>query len=343
MKAIQFREFGGPEVLEYVDAPEPVAGRNEVIVDLKAAGLNHVDIDIRKGVSRFDFAMPHILGLEGAGVITEVGPDSPAELIGTRVALSYNRSCGRCEWCIRGLDNQCLKRVVSGEHIRGTYAERIALPAVDCIEIAPSLDFATAAASIVSFGTAWHGLVSRAGVRVGETVLIHSVGSGVGSAALQVARAAGAVTIVTASTDEKLAIATDNGADHTVNYRSTDLFEVVMDVTGGRGVDVVVDVVGGEGFARSMALLKPYGRLVSIGAHGGEKVTFDIVEFFRRQITYMGSQTQSRGELMEVLKAVGDGQFAPRIHSSYRLEDAADAHRELEARQHYGKIVLTME
>jgi NADPH:quinone reductase-like Zn-dependent oxidoreductase len=203
------------------------------------------------------------------------------------------------------------------------------------------LSSADAAASLVAFGTAWHALVPRGGLQVGETVLIHSVGSGVASAALQICKAAGATVIGTASSDEKLAKATTDGADHVINYRrSSDVWAEVLDATDGRGVDLVFDVVGGEAFTGSMTVMRPYGRLISIGAHSGEVVPFDIIEFFRRHISYISSHTQTRDELAHVLRLIAAGTFSPRIHSVHPLHEAAAAQCELAERSHYGKILL---
>jgi NADPH:quinone reductase-like Zn-dependent oxidoreductase len=340
MKAIQFDTFGGPEVLRYDDIADPEPGFGEVVVDLRAAALNHVDIDIREGVSRFDFEMPHVLGIEGAGVISEVGEGVDPSRVGERVAVSYIRTCGMCEWCLRGQDNLCSNRLLFGEHIRGTYAQRMLAPANHCLPLAENLDFADAAATMTAFGTAWHGLVARAGLTVGDKVLIHSIGSGVASAALQICKAAGATVIGTASTDAKLERATEDGADHVINYTETDVTEAVDEITQGGGVDIVFDVVGGTAFQKSMFSLRPYGRLVSIGAHAGEVVDFDIIEFFRRHISYVSSHTQTRDELRHVLDLVARGTFGPRINSRYPLQDAAEAQKEMASRSAYGKIVL---
>lgn len=340
MKAILLDDFGGPEVLRYGDTEDPKPGHGDVVVDLRVAALNHVDVDIRAGVSRFDFALPHILGLEGAGVVSEVGPGVDGVRVGDRVAVSYIRTCGHCEWCARGQDNLCENRRLFGEHIAGTYAQRMLAPANHCIPLPESLDFAAAAATLVAFGTAWHGLVARADLKIGDTVLIHSIGSGVASAALQICKAAGATVIGTASTDDKLERASADGADHVVNYTRDNVAEAVGEFTAGRGVDLVFDVVGGAAFRESMFLLRPYGRLVSIGAHAGEVVEFDIIEFFRRHISYISSHTQTRDELRHVLDLVARGTFGPRIHSRYPLEKAADAQNELTSRKAYGKILL---
>lgn len=340
MKAMVFREFGGPGVLALEELPDPVPGRGEVVVDLRATALNHVDIDVREGVSRFDFQMPHTLGLEGAGVISSVGEGVDPARIGERVAVSYIRTCGHCEWCLRGMENICENRRLLGEHIPGTYAEKILTPADHCLPLPDGVGFAEAAAALSAFGTAWHALMTRAELTLGETVLIHSIGSGVASAALQICKAAGATVIGTASRDDKLELATADGADHVINYTKTDVVAAVNEITGGRGVELVFDVVGGKAFTDSMFVLRPYGRLVSIGAHAGEVVPFDIIEFFRRQISYISSHTQTRDEMRTVLDLVGRGVLRPRINSRYPLDRAGEAQQELVARTAYGKIIL---
>jgi len=340
MKAVLLDRFGGPEVLRYGEVPDPTAGPGEVVVDLKAAALNHVDIDIREGVSRFDFEFPHILGIEGTGVVAELGQGVDDVSVGDRVAISYVRTCGQCEWCKRGENHLCENRRLFGEHIPGTYAQMIAAPSNHCLPLPDNLSFEKAAASLVAFGTAWHALVVRAGLRLGETVLIHSIGSGVASAALQICKAGGATVVGTASSDNKLERAVADGADHVINYTRDDPYTAVMEITEGRGVDLVFDVVGGAAFKRSMFVIRPYGRLVSIGAHAGEVVDFDIIEFFRRHISYISSHTQTRDELSHVLQLISRGTLSPRIHSSHPLEEAAEAQRELEVRSHYGKILL---
>ena len=340
MKAILFDEFGGPEVLRYGDVPDPVAGPGEVLVKLKASALNHVDIDIRDGVSRFDFVMPHILGIEGAGVVASLGEGVADLQVGDRIAVSYIRTCDACEWCNRGQDNLCENRRLFGEHIPGTYAQYMVAPASHCIPLPDQVSFAEAAASLVAFGTAWHGLVTVGDLTVGDTVLIHSVGSGVASAALQICKAAGATVIATASNDDKLARATADGADFVVNYTKRDVNEAVMEFTHDRGVNLVFDVVGGTAFQQSMFVMRPYGRLISIGAHAGEVVQFDVIEFFRRHISYLSSHTQTRDELRHVLELIARGTLSPRIHSTYALADAAEAQRKMSSRLAYGKIIL---
>lgn len=340
MKAVMFHEYGEPQVLQVGEAADPVPGRNEVVVELGAIGVNHVDLDVRDGTSRFDIQLPHIPGLEGAGTVIEVGADVTTLSVGQRVAMTYLRTCDSCDDCMSGNEIFCQKRGLLGESLPGTYAERIAVPASMCLPIADSLSFQSAAASIVTLGSAWHALTSRAQVKIGETVLIHSIGSGVGTAGLQICKQAGARVIGTVGSDSKIDQALAAGADHVFNYRKTDFVEAVLDYTHGKGVDVVLDMVGGDAFSRSMLAMRPNGRLVSIGAHGGEVVEFDAIAFFRRHVTYMGTHSQSRLELRKVLDLLADGTFVPKIHGVYSLDDAAETHRLLANRENFGKVLL---
>lgn len=340
MRAVQFDTYGGPEVLTVREVPDPVAGPFDVLVDLQAIGINHVDLDVRDGTSRFDITLPHTPGLEGAGIVAEVGPNVGSVKVGDRVALSYIKTCDQCEECLSGREMFCPRRGLLGEQIPGTYAERIVVPASLCIPIPDSVSFVDAAASIVTYGSSWHALTTRAQVRLGETVLIHSIGSGVGTAGLQIAKAAGAVVLGTVGSDEKISKALDAGADAVINHNTTDFVEFALDSTGGKGVDVVFDMVGGRAFSDSMKAMRPNARLVTIGAHGGEVVQFDIIEFFRRHITYISTHSQSRSELRQVFELLGRGVFDPHIHAVLPLSQAAEAHTMIASRSNFGKVLL---
>lgn len=340
MKAVQFHRFGGPEVLTLETVPEPPLEPGEVLVRIRAAALNHVDLDIRDGVSRFEFAFPHTLGIEGAGEVAEVGPGVKDVKVGDRVAVSYVRTCGQCEFCRTGQDNLCVNRKLFGEHIPGSYAEYMKAPSNHCLHLPENVSFDAAAASMVAFGTAWHALISRGGLRAGEWVLIHSVGSGVSSAALQICKLAGAMAIVTASQDQKLDRATADGADYAINYRREDPFQKVLEITGGRGVDMVFDVVGGETFVKSLTCMATNARLISIGAHSGERVQFDIIEFFRRHVSLISSHTQTREELRQIFGMLSSGLLKPVIYQTFPLAEASSAHVLMARREHYGKILL---
>ncbi len=340
MKAVIFNEFGDSGVLRCTDVPDPAPGPGEVLVELHRAAINHVDLDVRSGVSRFGFTLPHILGIEGAGDVVAAGAGVDEALLGERVAIYYIKHCGSCQYCFAGQQNLCDQRQLFGEHIPGTYAEKIVIPAGNCLRLPQGVSYEAGAASVVVFGTAWHALISTAQLRPGETVLIHSVGGGVASAALQIAKLAGTFVIVTASSDEKLERAREHGANLTINYRNADVFKTVDEWTYGRGVDVVFDTVGGATFKESMFHMAPGGRLLSIGAHAGEHTDLDLIELFRRHVSLMGSHTQTKREADEVLSLIARGMLHPYIWRTYPLDRAPDAHEALASREHYGKILL---
>lgn len=343
MRAVAFDNFGGPSVLHLTQLPDPIPGEGEALLQIRSAGVNHVDLDIREGVSRFDFQFPHVLGIEAAGDVVAVGRGVSESLTGARVALYYIKTCGRCWYCIAGQDNLCEQRQLFGEHIRGTYAEKIVVPAANCLPLPENVGYDEAAAAVVVFGTAWHALVSTARIRAGETILIHSVGGGVASAALQVAKLAGARVLATAGAEQKLELAREDGADVTANYRRENPFRIADEMTEGRGVDVVFDTVGGPAFTESLSHMAPGARLVSIGAHAGELVDLDLIEVFRRHISIIGSHTQTRTEALEVLRLIGQGALRPRVHRVFPVDRAADAHAFLAGREHYGKVLLDVQ
>ena len=320
----------------YEDAPDPEPAPGEVLVRVRAAGINHVDLDIRAGVSRFPVSFPHILGLEYAGEIAAVRqPDSHIKE-GDRVWVSTRVACESCEYCLTGRDNLC--RV--GPRVPGGYCELVSVPA-SCVHPLPdTASFDDAAAAQVAFGTAWHVLMTRAQLRAGDTVLIQAAGSGIGSAGIQVAHLAGATVITTASNDEKLRKALDLGADHTINYTQEDFPERVRELTGGKGVDVLMEHVGGEVFTQSLECLKRDGVIVTVGGHSGEVVPFDIIPFFRSEHRLVGSASWTRHELNKVMEMVFAGTFRPVIHQAMPLSQAAEAHRLVDSREFSGKVLL---
>ena len=336
MKVAWFRRFGGPEVLMYEDAPDPEPAPGEVLVRVRAAGINHVDLDVRAGVSRFPVSFPHILGLEYAGEVAAVREPASSLKEGDRVWVSTRVPCESCEYCRTGRDNLC--RV--GPRVPGGYCELVSVPA-SCVHPLPdNASFDDAAAAQVAFGTAWHVLMTRAGLRAGDTVLIQAAGSGIGSAGIQVAHLAGARVITTASSDEKLRRALDLGADHTINYTQEDFPERVRELTGGKGVDVVMEHIGGEVFTKSLECLKRDGVIITVGGHSGEVVPFDIIPFFRSEHRLIGSASWTRHELNKVMEMVFAGTLRPVIHQAMLLSQAAEAHRLVDSRDFSGKVLL---
>lgn len=343
MNAIRFHEFGGPDVLRHEEAPDPVPKPGEVRIRLKAAALNHLDLFIRSGERERNIPLPHIPGCDGAGIVDEAGEGAVAFRPGERVCISPGISCGTCDACAHDRETFCPSYHVLGTREDGTCAEYVCVPERNLLRLADRLSFQEGAAVPLVFLTAWHMLVTRAEVRSGETVLVHGAGSGVGSAAIQIARLHGARVIATAGTDEKLAKARELGAEETINYRTGDFVAEVRRLTAKRGVDVVFEHTGGEVLAKSVTVLGRGGRLVTCGSTTDYMANLDVRYLYSRQQTLMGSWMGWRPELEHVMKlfdASGGSRLRPVVDSVFPLERTADAHRRMEARQNFGKIVL---
>lgn len=341
MQVAWFHRFGEPEelVLEETECPTP--GPGEALVRVRAVGVNHVDLDVRAGTARIPMQFPHILGREFAGEVASLGDASSTFKEGDRVWVASRLACGQCEFCWTGRDNLCERGHFFGMGLPGGYAQYVKVPLVALRALPAQLGFEEAAASQIAFGTAWHVLINRGGLQAGQTVLIQAAGSGIGSAAVQVAKFAGATVLATASTDSKLARAKALGADHLINYSQQPAFSTqVMALTGGKGVDLVMEHVGGDVFTQSLASLKIDGKIVTVGAHAGEVVPLDIIPFFRRQLQLIGSRNANFAELNTVMDLVAQGQFKPVIHAALPLAQAAEAHRIMASRDAFGKVIL---
>jgi NADPH:quinone reductase-like Zn-dependent oxidoreductase len=341
MRAIRFHEFGDRSVLRCETVPEPEVGPSSVLVRVRACALNHLDIDVRQGASRLPIPLPHILGREIAGEIEALGAEATGWRVGDRVMVASRQNCRRCLYCRTGRDHMCPHTRRPGLEIPGGYAEYVAAPATDVIPIPANVSFAQAAATQIAFGTAWHMLITRGELRPGETALINAVGSGIGSAAVQVARMAGANIIACAGSDAKLERARGYGVTHVVNYRTEDLAARVLELTNGRGVDLVFEHVGGEIFENSLKCLSPNGRMLVCGGHAREVVALDIIPFFRSEVKIVGSKAYTQQEVFDVLNMVAKGRLEPVIHQVLPLEEAALAHRIIEESLHFGKVILT--
>lgn len=340
MKAVIFRQHGGPDVLEYADVPEPRIRANEVLVQVKACALNHLDIWARGGLRGIEIPLPHILGNDVAGVVKEAGELVTWVNAGDEVMVQPGVSCGHCEACLSGHDNFCPEYDIIGYRRDGGYAEFIAVPGVNIIPKPAKLSWEEAAALPLVTVTAWHMLVTRANVQPGETVLVHAAGSGVGSIAIQVAKLRGARVITTASTDEKLAHARELGADETVNYTGSDWPKEVRRLTGRKGVDVVVEHTGAATWPGSIATLKHNGRLVTCGATSGYDAQTDLRQVFYRHLNILGSFMGSKAELLEAMKFVEQGRIRAVVDRVLPLSEARQAHELIENRAQFGKIVL---
>lgn len=340
MKAARFHQFGGTEVLRYEEAPDPVPQPGEVVIRVRACGLNHVDLDLRDGTSRIPLVFPFIPGVEIAGEVVALGPGVTDVRTGDRVTPTFYYPCRECGQCRSKRENKCENGQMFGVTRPGGYAELVAAPAKHLMKIPANVSFDQAAATQVAFGTAFHMLHRRAAMKRGETVLVQAAGSGVGSAAIQITREAGLTIIATAGSERKLALARELGAAKTINYRQRDFVEEVMDFTAGRGVDIVFEHVGGEVFTDSVRCLAVGGRIVTCGAHAGETPKIDLIELFRREASVIGSYTATIFELKQVMLLVETGKVTPVIHDAFPLAEAAHAQRVLAGREAFGKVLL---
>jgi NADPH:quinone reductase-like Zn-dependent oxidoreductase len=339
MKAVTLREHGGPDVLRVEELPIPEPGPHEVRVQVRAVALNHLDIWVRKGGPAFHLDYPHRLGSDIAGVVDAVGAGATAK-VGAKVVVQPGVSCGRCAQCLGGHDNLCRFYRILGENTQGGYAEYIVVPEVNLAPYPERLDFPHAAASLLTFLTAWQMVVGKARVAPGDTVLVQGAGSGIGVAAIQIAKLHGARVIATAGSDVKVAKARELGADVAVNYQTGDFVATCKAETGKRGVDAVIEHVGGDVFAASLKAVRAGGRIVTCGATAGFHPAIDLRLIFFRQVEVLGSTMGSKADLLAVLGHVAAGRLQPIVHQVLPLARAADAHRILEDRAAFGKVVL---
>jgi NADPH:quinone reductase-like Zn-dependent oxidoreductase len=340
VKAAIFKQHGGPEVLEYADVPDPSIRADEVLVEVKACALNHLDIFVRGGLPGIEIPLPHILGNDIAGVVREVGELVSWTNPGDEVMVNPGVSCGHCDACLSGQDNLCREYDIIGHRRDGGYAELVAVPGVNVIPKPAELSWEEAAALPLVTVTAWHMLVTRVNVQPGETVLVHAAGSGVGSIAIQIAKLRGARVITTASTAEKLEKARELGADLTINYTQPDWPKEVRRLTDRKGVDVVVEHTGAATWPGSISSLKNNGRLVTCGATSGYDARTDLRQVFYRHLNILGSFMGSKAELLEALKFVREGKIRAVVDRVLPLSEARQAHELIENRAQFGKVVL---
>jgi NADPH:quinone reductase-like Zn-dependent oxidoreductase len=340
MKAVRFHEHGGIDVLKYEDAPEPKIQANEVLVKVRACALNHLDIWLRVGVRRWTLPMPHIVGSDISGEVAEVGALVTRVKPGERVLLCPGISCGQCEVCFKGLDSACRSYTLFGVMVDGGYAEYVKSPEMNVVPIPGDLNFDEAAAVPLVFLTAWHMLFARAGLKPGEDVLVIGAGSGVGMAAIQIAKLVGARVIATAGADWKLEKARALGADEVINHSQQSIAEEVRRLTDKRGVDLVFEHVGAAVWEDCFESLATYGRLVTCGTTSGPEVKLNLQNLYGRQRSILGSFMGSKAELLEALKFIGQRKLKAVIDSAFPLQEAAAAQNKMESRDFFGKILL---
>lgn len=340
MKAIVFEQHGGPEVLNFTEVPDPRIKAHEVLVEVRACALNHLDVWTRNGLPGITIPLPHILGNDIAGVVRHVGGLVTWVKAGDEVMLQPGVSCGHCADCLAGRDNMCVEYDILGYGRNGGYAELVAVPGVNAIPKPKNLTWPEAAALPLVTLTAWHMLVSRAQVQPGEDVLVHAAGSGVGSIGIQIAKLHGARVITTASSDEKLAKARELGADETINYTRDDWPKQVKRLTNGRGVDIVFEHTGAATWPGSILSLRKGGRLVTCGATSGFDARTDLRHVFYRHLTILGSMMGSKADLLAAMKFIESGQIRAVIDRTLPLAEAREAHELMEDRAQFGKLVL---
>ena len=340
MKAILIRAHGGPEVLECSDAPKPAIGHGEVLIRVRACALNHLDLWVRRGLPGVKFPLPHIPGSDIAGEIAEVGPGVTSVSVGEKTVLAPGVGCGKCPACVSGIDNRCRQFSNLGYMLDGGYAEFVRAPEVNCLPFPENLSFEEAASVPLVFQTAWHMLVNRAELQPGEDILILGAGSGVGIAAIQIAKFFGARVITTAGSEEKLAKAKALGADELINHKTQKISAEVRRITAKRGVDVVFEHVGTATWDESFASLAASGRLVTCGATTGYDAKVDLRFLFAKQLSLLGSYMGTKSELHTVMKLVAAGRLKPIVDRVFPLTEAAAAHSYLESSSQFGKVVL---
>lgn len=340
MKAMIFRENGGPEKLLYEEVADPKIGEDEVLIAVKACSINHVDIWVREGIPAYKTVFPHISGCDVSGVVEAIGRSVTGIHPGETVVVAPGLSCFRCAYCLSGQDNMCISYRILGAHANGGYAQLVAVPSVNVLPLPSTLNFEEAASFPLVFVTAWHMLIKRAQLKAGQEVLIVAAGSGIGSAAIQIAKLAGAWVIATAGSEDKLEKAKKLGADEVIHHHREDFSKKARELTAGKGVDVVFEHVGPETWEKSLTSLAKNGTLVTCGATSGPDARTDIRYIFSRQLSIIGSMMGTRSELLEVSKLIEIGMLKPIIDSTFPLENARKAQEHVLARKNFGKVIL---
>jgi NADPH:quinone reductase-like Zn-dependent oxidoreductase len=341
MKALAFHEHGGIDKLKYQDVPDPKPGDGDVLVRVKAAALNHLDLFVREGLPGLKLPMPFWSGCDIAGDVADVGAAVQDVKVGDRVAVNPNLHCGRCEYCQKGQHSLCVSYGILGEHTHGGLAEIVKVDGRKVLKLPDHVKYEDAAAFVLVNMTAWRMLVSQARLRAGEDLLIIGVGGGVSSTGVQIGKLCGARVWVTSSSDEKLERARALGADECINYAKEDWVKAIAQKTGRRGVDVVLENVGAATWPGALRALAKGGRLVTCGGTSGPICETDVRQVFWKQISIIGSTMSTNAEFAEVMGQLFRGRLKAIVDSVKPLEDGAAAQERLAAGKQFGKIVLT--
>lgn len=343
MKAVFFEAHGTNDVLQVGPRPDPVAGPGQVLVRLQAAAMNRLDLFVRSGIPGVPIALPHVPGADGYGHVEALGDGVTGLAVGAPVVLQPGLSCGRCEFCRDGERSLCIDYGILGEHVPGTFAERIAVPRENVFPAPPNVSPEQAAAFPLAALTAWRMLVTRAALRPGESVLIHGIGGGVSIFALQIAKLCGAATVIVTSRDEaKRKRAEALGADVAL-ASGPDVGKRVRDLTGKRGVDVVIDSVGAATWQSSLTAAAKRGRIVTCGATSGPNPQEEIRSIFWKQLSILGSTMGTDAEFAAMLRAVASGRLVPVVDEVFSLVEARGAYERMESGRSFGKIVLRVD
>jgi len=341
MKAIQYSRLGGPEVLEYVDVPNPVPNQNEVLIRVLATSINHIDIHFRRGLPGVQSPLPHIPGSDAVGIIEEIGGDVTGFQKGETIVMDPSASCGQCDFCKQGRINYCPKARILGRENDGAYAQYMAIPVENAMKMPAGFNVEMAAAAPLVYLTAWGMVVSKGQIQSGQTVLVMGAGSGVGSAAIQIAKMFGAKVFATAGSEEKIQKAKELlHVDQAWNYNNVEIDREVRTATEKKGVDLIIDSVGGSQWVPMLKALKNGGTLVTCGATDGFDPKEDLRHIFFRQLRILGSTMGNRQEMRDVMKYVFDGSLKPIVDKIFSLKDAALAHQYVQDRKVFGKVVL---
>ncbi len=340
VKAVLFESHGGLEVLKYAQMPTPQVKEGEALIRIQACGLNHLDLWARQSLPGVSIPLPHVLGSEIVGTVAAIDSGSTRFKAGDRVLVAPGISCGKCPACLKGRDSLCREFKIVGLQVNGGYAEFAVVPAKNLISLPEILESEEWAAVPLVFLTAWHMLMTRGGLQSGETVLIQAGGSGVGSAAIQIAKLHGAKVFTTVGSDAKVKKAEALGADVVLNYNKVDFAQEVLRLTQDNGVDLVLEHIGPATWNGSMRCLARGGRLVTCGATTGPKVELDLRFFFTKELSVLGCYMGSRRELDQVVRLVAEGRLKPVVDTVFPLQDAAKAQACMESRKFFGKLVL---